>query len=746
MRVNLEWLRDWVELGDVERVAADLTTSGLEVDSLERLAAIDRNIVVAEVLSVERHPNADKLSVCVVDDGAAQQRVVCGAPNVAAGIKAPFARVGAKLPSGKAIGAAELRGVQSNGMLCSAKELELADDVDGLLILDADAPKGASVAEYLRLDDAVLEINVTPNRGDCFSVIGIARELAARRSARLAPPKAPPVAATIDATFPISLGAGGGCPRFAGRVAARPVAQRAHADLDARAVAARRAPAAATDRRRHELRDARARPADARLRPRQARRAHRGAARARRREAHACSTAASVELTGDMLVIADARGPVGLAGVMGGQATAVSASTDSVFLESAFFAPAAIVGRPRRLGLHTDASLRFERGVDPTGQVRAVERATRAVARDLRRRTPARSRTSSAPPSCRERRPWPCGAARLRAVLGIEVPAKQVAEIFERLEMKVERTKEGWRVTPPAFRFDVAIEEDLIEEIGRMFGYDAIPATPGEAVERLGAASEHVVEPDDVADLLAARGYAEAITYSFIDAGLRRSREPRRTARRAREPDRERLAVLRRSLWPGLIDAARLNVSQQRQRVRLFELGPQFAAAEPGVAQTPVAAGLALGTRAAEHWDGAGPDVDYFDVKGDVEALLRLTGAPEEFRFEAGAHPALSPGRTARILRARPPRRLARRAASRARETNRQETHGRRVRAAARRVDAGRGARVPALLEVSVDPPRPRDRRRRRRQRRCFDKSRARCGAAKSCRTCVCSTYTAAKG
>jgi phenylalanyl-tRNA synthetase beta chain len=649
MRVNLDWLRDWVELGDVERVAADLTSSGLEVDSIEPLPAVDGNIVVAEVLGVERHPNADKLSVCVVDDGAGPHRVVCGAPNVAPGIKVPFARVGAKLPSGKAIGAAELRGVQSNGMLCSAKELELADDTSGLLILDADAPKGASVAEYLRLDDSILEVNVTANRGDCFSVVGIARELAARRGARLARPAAPPVAATIDATFPVSLKAGGACPRFAARVL-RGLSRSARTPLWIR----------------ERLRRAGVRPLqpivdvtnyvmlelgqpmhaydlaklDGRIEARLARAG----------EKLTLLDGRDVELTADMLVIADARGPVGLAGVMGGQATAVSASTDSVLLESAFFAPAAVVGRSRRLGLHTDASLRFERGVDPTAQVRAIERATELLLTICGGNAgPVTNveRGGDLP----ERPAVKLRAERLRVVLGVDVPAKQIAEILERLEMKAEGTAEGWRVTPPAFRFDIAIEEDLIEEVGRMFGYDSIPATPGEAVERLGNASEHVVKHDDVADQLAARGYAEAITYSFIDAGLDALVSPGDAPDALANPIASDMAVLRQSLWPGLIDAARLNVSRQRQRVRLFEVGPQFAAAEQGVAQTQVVAGLALGTRSVEHWDGAGPDVDYFDVKGDVEAVLRLTRAPEEFRFEAATHPALSPGRTARILR-----------------------------------------------------------------------------------------------
>ena len=429
-------------------------------------------------------------------------------------------------------------------MLCSAKELELADDVDGLLILDADAPKGASVAEYLRLDDAVLEINVTPNRGDCFSVIGIARELAARRSARLrAPRDAGRAAATIEDTFPISLGAGAGCPRFAGRVL-RGLSRGARTPLWMRERLRRAGrSAAATDRRRHELRDARARPADARLRPREARRPHRGSARARRREAHA---ARRPRRRADGRHARDrGRARPGRVGRRHGRPSRrpSSASTDSVFLESAFFAPAAIVGRPRRLGLHTDASLRFERGVDPTGQVRAIERATELLlaicggqagpvtnverAADLPERPAVALRARAAARGARRRGAGEAGRGDFRAAR----------------DESGARRRTGWRVTPPAFRFDIAIEEDLIEEVGRMFGYDAIPATPGEAVERLGVASEHVVEPDDVADLLAARGYAEAITYSFIDPAPGRTREPRR-----RRPSSSRTRS--RATWP----------------------------------------------------------------------------------------------------------------------------------------------------------------------------------------------------
>ncbi|HVJ30315.1 MAG TPA: phenylalanine--tRNA ligase subunit beta [Gammaproteobacteria bacterium] len=649
MRVNLEWLREWVELGDAESVAADLTTSGLEVEAVEPLAAVDPNIVVGEVLEVARHPNADRLSVCVVDDGAGRHQVVCGAPNVAPGIKAPFARVGSLLPSGKAIGAAELRGVPSNGMLCSAKELELSDDTAGLLLLDADAPKGASAADYLKLDDAALEINVTPNRGDCFSVLGLARELAARRDTQLRYTAPEAVQPAIKDKLKIALGAPAACPRFAGRVL-RGLARDARTPLWMR----------------ERLRRAGVRPLQpivdvtnyVMLELGQPMHAYDLAKLDGRIEARLAQAGEKltlldgreVALADDMLVIADARGAVGLAGVMGGKSSAVSETTDSVFLESAFFAPAAIAGRARRLGLHTDASLRFERGVDPAGQVRAIERATELLLAICGGEAgPVSDVTHRA--GLPKRPPVTLRRERLHAVLGVEVPAKRVATILDRLEMKTKSMAAGWRVTPPPFRFDIAIEEDLIEEVGRMFGYDAIPSTPGEVVEQLGVATEHTVDADEIADLLAARGYAETITYSFIDPALDALVKPGSPPVELANPIASDMAVLRQSLWPGLISAARLNVTHQRQRLRLFELGPQFAAAERGVAQTAVVAGLALGTRAAEHWDGASPEVDYFDVKGDVEAVLRLTGAGAEFRFEAATHPALSPGRTARIVR-----------------------------------------------------------------------------------------------
>jgi phenylalanyl-tRNA synthetase beta chain len=648
VRVSLDWLRDFVALdGDAERAADDLTSSGLEVESVEAAGAPLDGVVVAEVLAVARHPNADRLSVCTVNDGRAEVQVVCGAPNVAAGIKAPFARVGATLPGGKAIGAAELRGVRSNGMLCSARELELPDEVDGLLLLDADAPVGRPIAEHLKLGDAILEVNVTPNRGDCFSVLGIARELAARRATALTRREPKPVPAASNELFPVSLLAGEHCPRFAGRV-----------------LRGIRADAKSPFWLRERLRRAGLRPIHpvvdvtnyVMLELGQPLHAYDLAKLDERIEARFAKAGESlvlldgkkIDLREDVLVIADGRGPVGLAGIMGGQATAVSADTSSIFLESAFFSPQALAGRARRYGLHTDASLRFERGVDPTGQAHALERASGLLVEICGARCGPPSVTERAA-DAPTRAPVRLRRARASTLLGIAVPDGRIEQIFERLEMRVEREAEGWRVTPPAFRFDIAIEEDLVEEIGRMIGYGEIPSTPGAPSAVLGLSTETRVSPEHIADVLAARGYAEVVTYSFVDPALDAAVSPGAQSAALANPIASDMAVLRSSLWPGLISAARENLSHQRARFKLFEIGQVFEAGKR-VRETAVVAGLAVGMRTPEHWDGQSPEVDFFDVKGDLEALLQSSGRVSDFHFAAATHPALSPGRTASIV------------------------------------------------------------------------------------------------
>jgi phenylalanyl-tRNA synthetase beta chain len=651
VRVNLDWLAEWVDLDrDPARVAEALTAAGLEVESIDPAAAAFDNVVIASVRSVAPHPNADRLSVCVVDDGTERRQVVCGAPNVASGLRVPYARVGALLPGGRSIAAAELRGVASHGMLCSAKELELVDDANGLLVLDANAPVGASLREYLRLDDSVLDVNVTPNRGDCFSVLGLARELAARRRADLRGPALRPVPPKLAERFPVTLRDPARCPRFVGRVvrglrtgAKSPLWLRERlrrvglrpiqpiVDVTNYVMLELGQPLHAYDLAKLDT------GIEVRL--------------ARRGESLVLLDGKAVELTDDVLVIADGSGPIGLAGVMGGQSTAVDAGTTSVLLEAAFFSPAAIAGRARRFGLHTDASLRFERGVDPTGQARAIERATELLLEICSGEAGPPTITEHSPdlpqrPAIELRR------ARLASLLGLSVPDSEVEDVLRRLEMRVEPSRAGWRVSPPAFRFDIGIEEDLVEEVGRMVGYDRIPRTPSLTTERLGLATETRVDADRLADVLVARGYTEVVTYSFIDPELEEAVDPGAAQVPLENPIASDMAVLRRSLWPGLMSVARLNLSHQRARFKLFEIGPQFSADDGGVREAQVLAGLALGGRAPEHWEGTVPEVDFFDVKADVEMLLRLTGRVGDFRFEAATHPALSPGRTARITRA----------------------------------------------------------------------------------------------
>ena len=647
MRVNLEWLREWTPVGDADSLAATLTSLGLEVDAVEPAAPPFSNVVVATVARLEPHPNAEKLKVCEVDDGGGRYTVVCGAPNVAAGLKVPFARIGAELPGGQRIAAAELRGVASAGMLCSARELGLSDDAAGLLVLDADAPLGTDLRDYLRLDDHVLEINVTPNRGDCFSVIGIAREAAARGGAPVHA-SAEPVAAAHDQTFPVGLGAGASCPRFAARIVRNlPVGRRSPLWLRERL---RRAGLRAI----HPVVDVTNYVMLELGQPLHAYDLTKVASRLEARFARGGETlvlldGTSVDLADDVLVIADARGPVALAGIMGGQSTAVDETTTDIVLESAFFAPQAVAGRARRYGLHTDASMRFERGVDPTGQVRAIERATALLA-EICGGEPGPVTVAERREDLPKRPAIALRGERLRALLGSGIEDAVIEQTLRNLDMDVRGGAGQWQVTPPEFRFDVAIEEDLVEEVGRVVGYDNIPPTPGVTADRLGAAAESRVASDRLADLLVARGYSEVITYSFVDAKLAADVAGHSDAVELANPIASDLAVLRPSLWPGLIGAAAENLKHQRQRLKIFEIGRQFAADGEGVRETSVVAGLVLGTRHPEHWEGQNAVVDFFDVKGDLEALLATTGRQAAVAFEAAEHPALSPGQTARVL------------------------------------------------------------------------------------------------
>lgn len=648
MKTNIDWLRDFVPIDEsAETLAEELTMAGLEVDSVAPASASLNGVVVAEILERRPHPDADRLSICRITDGSGEHDIVCGAPNAAAGIKVPFAPVGTVLPGDRRIESAEIRGVRSEGMLCSGRELGLGDDTGGLLVLDADAAPGRPLADWLGLDDAVLDVDLTPNRGDCFSVIGIARELAARKTVEPLDEAQNCIEPTIDATFPVELVDTTACPRFAGRVITGISPQ-----------------ARLPDRQRERLRRAGIRPIHpvvdvtnyVMLELGQPLHAYRldkldrqiEVRFARQGEKLTLLDKSEHTLDEATLVIADGTGAIGLAGIMGGLSTSVDATTDAIFLESAFFSPDALLGRARRYGLHTDASIRFERGVDPGGQERAIERATELLLEIAGGQAGpivlAEDENQLPHPE-----PIRLRAKRVASLLGTEIPSVEIENMLVRLGMQVEATADGWQAIPPSFRFDIAIEEDLIEEIGRMIGYDRIPVLPASSEVRLGPAPETRVTVDQLSDLLVARGFAETVNFSFAESGEQALILGVDEAVRLANPITRDADVMRRSLWPGLLRAARLNQSHQLARCRLFEAGTVFEPAGDGVTESTRLAGLVTGPRHPEHWDGASPDADYFDLKGDVEALLAEWRGAADFSFTAEQHPALNPSRSAAI-------------------------------------------------------------------------------------------------
>lgn len=656
MRVNLEWLRDWVDVGDDGRLLAEeLTTVGLEVDSVEPAAPSCEGVVVARVERVELHPDAERLSVCIVDAGEGTHRVVCGAPNVAAGLIVPYAPIGTRLPNGQTIEAAELRGVVSEGMLCSARELGLSDDGTGLLVLDGEAAPGTPLLRHLALDDEVLDVDITPNRGDCFSVLGIAREIAAKRGVPLAGPALEPVPASHDERFAVQLENAVACPRFASRVVRNLDMSRPTPDwlVERLRRAGARAIHPVVDITNYVMLEL-GQPLHAYDLSKLSSQIVVRSAKAR--ETLTLLDGKQVELDPDTLVIADGSGAIGMAGIMGGQTTAVDDGTRDVLLESAFFSPDAILGRARQYGLHTDASLRFERGVDPARQERAIERATELLL-EISGGEPGPLEVVESSEQLPRRAPVALRPAQACRLLGVEIEPDTMERLLTRLGMRVERAgttgnADAWSITPPSFRFDIAIEEDLIEELGRLLGYDNIPIVPGAGPASLGSATETRIDEERLADLLVARGYTEVITYGFTDPRLAEALNPGAEPVTLANPISSDLAVMRRSLWPGLLAAAQQNLSRQQSRLRIFELGHQFEKTGEQIRQIKVLSGLAAGTAWPEHWAHETRDADYFDVKGDLEALLTTTGRISEITFEAEAHPALRPGQSARIRRA----------------------------------------------------------------------------------------------
>lgn len=650
MKFPESWLREHVEVAASRtELAATLTAIGLEVEAIEPIGEGLDGVVIGEIVATERHPEADRLQICQVDAGGdSPLQIVCGAPNARVGLKAPLARVGATLPGGLAIKPARLRGVDSNGMLCSARELGVDADASGLLELPVDAPTGAALAPYLGLPDARLELKLTPNRADCFSLRGIAFDVAAALGSRVKPLDIAPVPAASDAQIAVELDAGGACPRYVGRViegvdASVPTPLWMSERLRRSGIRPISLLVDITQYVMLELgQPMHAFDADSLRGPVGVRHAHDG-------ETLVLLDGREVDLDPGMLLITDADRPVALAGIMGGHATRVTEASRRVFLEAAHFAPEAIIGRARALGMHTDASHRFERGVDPQLPALAIERASGLIVA-LAGGRPGPLSESTLPGATSGAPPIRLRRDRLARLLGVRVGDAEVERILLALGMQVEADAEGWQVTPPSRRFDIAIEEDLIEEVARIHGYDRIPLSAPTGEIRLPALAERRVDAGALRQQLAARDYHEAINFAFLD---RRTLETWQLAEGAvvlANPLSSELGVMRTTLTPGLVEALRRNLARQQQRIRLFELGRVFAATDDAPRETLRIAAVASGPVHAEQWSSERRDVDFHDLKGDLESLRALAGRADLALETSVDLPWLHPGRAARVL------------------------------------------------------------------------------------------------
>ncbi|MDU6434416.1 MAG: phenylalanine--tRNA ligase subunit beta [Pantoea sp.] len=636
---------------DSAALSEQITMAGLEVDGVEPVAGAFHGVVVGEVVECGQHPNADKLRVTKVNVGGDRLLdIVCGAPNCRQGLKVAVATVGAVLPGDFKIKAAKLRGEPSEGMLCSFSELGISDDHSGIIELPGDAPIGMDIRDYLKLDDNTIEISVTPNRADCLGIIGIARDVAVLNSLPLTAPAIEPVAATIGDTFPIRVDATDACPRYLGRVvkginvkAATPLWMREKlrrcgirsidpvVDITNYVLLELGQPMHAFDLDRID-----------------------GGIVVRMAEEGETLTlldGSEAKLSSDTLVIADHHKALAMGGIFGGEHSGVNEETQNILFECAWFEPLAITGRARRHGLHTDASHRYERGVDPALQYKAIERATQLLLEICGGQAgPVIDQTHEAalPP----RATITLRREKLDRLIGHVVTDEQVTDILTRLGCDVTAGQGEWKAIAPSWRFDMAIEEDLIEEVARVYGYNNIPNVPVQAGLVMTQHREANLSLKRAKNMLVDKGYQEAITYSFVDPKMQQLLHPGEEALILPSPISSDMSAMRLSLWTGLLSAVVYNQNRQQSRVRLFESGLRFVPdtqADLGIRQDLMLAGVLSGNRNEEHWDLARQTVDFYDLKGDLESLLDLTGKLDDIRFRAEANPALHPGQSAAI-------------------------------------------------------------------------------------------------
>ncbi|AEG00132.1 phenylalanine--tRNA ligase subunit beta [Methylomonas methanica] len=648
MQVSEAWLRELINPPvSTEQLVEQLTMAGLEVDAVQPVAAQFSGVVVGEVISTEQHPNADKLKVCKVNVGQAEAlQIVCGASNVRPGLKIPAALIGAVLPGDFKIKESKLRGELSFGMLCSEKELGLAASSDGLMELPADAPVGQDIRDYLALNDNVIELGLTPNRADCLSVEGVAREVAVINKLAFQQQASVAVAVAHQETLEIKVETPDACPVYLGRLI-KGINPSAVTPLWMQERLRRcgiRSLSPVVDVTNYVLLELgqplHAFDAAKLSAPIVVRNSRAG-------ESLSLLNDQTIELDGEALVIADQQQALALAGVMGGSTSAVSDETQDIFLECAFFSPRTIAGKARQFGLHTDSSHRFERGVDFTLQQRAIERATQLIV-EIAGGSVGSVNAVISQAHYPARLPVKLRSQRIQKILGIRLTSDEVSNLFKGLGMQVAEYAEGWEITPPGWRFDIAIEADLLEEIGRIVGYNNLPGSNLLMRTELGKAPEASLTLERLQDCLVDRGYQEAITYSFVDEAMQTAVAPNDEFIRIQNPISSELAVMRTTLWCGLLTAAQYNLNRQQTRVRLFESGLRFLRRDGETKQQKMLAGLALGNVFAEQWGEKARDIDFFDVKADVEALLSLTAGG--LSFKPAQHPALHPGQTAEIV------------------------------------------------------------------------------------------------
>ncbi|MGM0449254.1 MAG: phenylalanine--tRNA ligase subunit beta [Pseudomonadota bacterium] len=647
MKFSEQWLREWVNprMSSNELVEA-ITMAGLEVDEVEPVAGGFEGVVVGEVTSVDPHPEADKLSLCRVWDGHETLDVVCGAPNVRPGLKSPLARPGATLPGGMAIQRTEVRGQTSNGMLCAESELELSEAGEGLMELAPDAEPGADLRQWLQLDDQSLDVDLTPNRSDCLSIRGVARDLGALTAEPFEDLEPEPVPAVHSEIPSIRVDAAAACPRYVGRIirnvnvtAETPVWMKERlrrsgirsidpvVDVTNYVMLELGQPMHAFDRERVQG----------------------GIVVRMASEGERLTLLDGQELTlgTDNLVIADHEKPVALAGIMGGEGSGVSEKTRDIVLESAFFDPVTLAGKARAHGLHTDSSHRFERGVDWQLQRAATERATTLLtaivggeAGEVIEVVDEQHLPRKGSIHLRE--------ARVATVLGMTIDRTTIEEILARLGLRVVRLhRDGWEIDVPSFRFDIELEVDLIEEIGRIYGYNRMPVTEPEGRLRLRAEPESQRPLDRVRDHLVALGYQEAITYSFVAPGLQKRIMPDAEGIELANPISADMAVMRTSLWPGLLETLAHNQKRQQDRMRLFETGLRFEQQGDAIEQEGMLSALISGPATNGNWVNGNRESDFYDAKGDLESLATMLG--QSFSFARETHPALHPGQSARV-------------------------------------------------------------------------------------------------